>query len=125
MDSLLKIIRNFKGYSLQTFAKKTNIPFTIISNYETNKTIPKDERICQLAEGLNIDKDLLFLSYGILPPQFKKNIKSFPFYYLEKIKEMCGTGPTLDNTSEEDVVYINKTELGKYLIKEKDPTHVS
>ncbi len=93
---LLRIFRQLQGITLQETSKNIGtdsngrkIHLTAISNYEREFYLPSRKTIKKMAEALRIMPDILFYSFGYLAEEEIEIIKSDPFYYMEKIKELC------------------------------------
>lgn len=94
--SLLRIFRQLQGITLQKTSKNIgkdnkgrNIHLSAISNYENEFFLPSRKTIKKIAKALKIMPDVLLYSFGYLGEEEIEIIKSDPFYYMEKIKELC------------------------------------
>jgi len=96
--SILKIFRQIQGYTLARIAKnicrykkgaKNNGSSATASYYESGTIIPSRKKIKTIAKILNISPDIIFYSFGCFGDEEIEIIKSDPFYYMEKIKELC------------------------------------
>jgi transcriptional regulator with XRE-family HTH domain len=114
MERILKIARTVRGYSLKELSIKSNTGINILQYYESDKHIPGDKKINILSNALNIKKELLYFSFGLLPPQIRDKVKNFPVYYMEKIIELCNDDPSKDK-SEEEINFINKSSVIPYM----------
>ena len=115
MESILKISRNFRGYNHGKLAEKLKIHQSFISYYENGRSIPKESKIIDIGNALEMDPDLLFYSFGLLPPHIKEKAKRFPFYFVEKMKEICESCKDLEKMSEKQLDEYNRVQIVSYM----------
>lgn len=81
---LLKGIRQSCGISLRSLSVKLEIDRAYLSRIEAEKVRPSDGLIIKLANGLNYDRDELFLLAGRVPKSLLKEVYEHP----NKIKRL-------------------------------------
>lgn len=108
--------KNKVKHILTIFRKINNVPMRdvedasghrvhSISEYENNKRTPYKTTIVDIADCFKIKPDILLYSFGILPDEEMRIIKSDPFFYMEKIKELCNNH---DNRYGEETIDLNQ-----------------
>jgi hypothetical protein len=87
---ILNIIRTLMDVQLNriTYADKRQIPG--INHMEAGDIkYPRASTITCIAESLGIRPDILLYSFGHLPDKEREIVSSDPFFYREKILELC------------------------------------
>jgi hypothetical protein len=89
------------------------------SVYERNIREPRIETALVIAESLKVNPDLLLYSFGILPKEDKEIIKSDPYFYMEKIKEMCNNHNNRYGKEDVDLYSLNVMRVSDYIKSNK------
>lgn len=85
--SLLKKLRNEKGYSIKNLSPKLNVNYSYLSKLENGHSTPSENFIERVAVFLNYDKDELMIRAGKVPDDVIEIIRNNPkkaIAYLRK-----------------------------------------
>jgi hypothetical protein len=86
---ILKILRTLLDIDLNKIRYKNNSLIMGIPYYESLAKNPLRSTVESIAYALKLNPDILFYSFGFLPEKERQIIISDPFFYSEKIKELC------------------------------------
>lgn len=111
------IFRNIRRINLNKMVDLTKCCIASLSNHENYKVTPKVKNVLIVAKALNVKPDILLYSYGILPEDEQKIIKSDPFYYMEKIKKLCNNHSKRYGDEEVDLSTLNNLRAFEYALK--------
>jgi hypothetical protein len=106
---IFTIMRKFRDISLACVKTKDGKKIFNVSAYERLEKLPFVETVEKLANAIGADPEVLYYSFGLMPRDVVKIITSDPFYYNEKIKELCNNHEVRYG---KDVV-VNLNELNK------------
>ena len=86
---ILSIMRRMKAVSLMNVEEKTGHRIHNVSDYERLIRQPFPKTLLRLADVVDADPEVLYYSFGMLPDDVMKVIRSDPFYYMEKLRKLC------------------------------------
>lgn len=121
--SILKIFRQLQGSHLKQIAKNicnytrgtpNQGSSSSLSEYENHKIIPLRKTIINIANALNIAPDIIFYSFGYFGDKEIEIIKNDPFYYMEKIKELCNNHDNRYGKESVNLDDLNRTRAFEY-----------
>lgn len=113
-------MRKLKDISIIKVKEKCGNKIYNVSAYERDERTPYVSTVFKLASAIEADPEVLFYSFGVLPPDITEIIKSDPFYYAEKIKELCDNHKSRYGVDVEvDLNDLNRMRSINYLFKEK------
>lgn len=87
--SILKTMRTLLEIPLHKITYHNFKQIHGIHDMEDGKTRPRESTVISISNSLGIKPDILLYSFGHLPPTEREIISSDPFYYSEKIQDMC------------------------------------
>lgn len=111
---ILKIFRNLLDIPLDKITYSNGQKIHGIHRKEDGSLNPSPQNVLAIARALEIKPDILLYAYGYFPPKEKEIISSDPFYYREKIIELCNNH---DNRYEEqiDLDMLNIRRVSNYI----------
>jgi len=86
---IMKIFRNVLGIPIEKLTYQNGKQIHGIHRKEHGTLNPSPENVLAIARALEIKPDILLYAYGYFPKKEKEIIASDPFYYREKIVELC------------------------------------
>lgn len=87
--SILRILRTLLDVKLKDIKQKNGTQIQGILYYEAKTANPLASTVECIAFAYGLKPDILLYSFGYLPEKEKAVISSDPFFYSEKIKELC------------------------------------
>ena len=87
--SILKLMRNILQIPLHKITYVDGRKILGIHYMEEGEVRPKESTILSISTSLKINPEILLYSFGYLPDKEQKIISSDPFYYREKILNLC------------------------------------
>jgi transcriptional regulator with XRE-family HTH domain len=114
MNLILKFAKDARQYTLKHLSELCGISLNNIHRYIKNKMHPGNDKIEKLAYSLKIDEDLLFISFGVIPPKKQNLIKKYPIHFIEKFNEACDYLSSVKQKDEE-IEFLYKKEILKYM----------
>jgi len=112
------LFRNIRGISLKDIQNLKGHTPNSICLHENSKSIPETKTIFNVSDVLEINPNILFYSYGILPPRILSMIKSDPFFYMEKIEKLYYNHDKRYGNEEFDLNKLNGLRALEYIVKE-------
>lgn len=87
--SILRTLRTLLDVKLKDIKYTNGAQIQGILYYEAKTANPLASTVECIAHAYGLKPDILLYSFGYLPKKEKAIISSDPFYYSEKIKELC------------------------------------
>jgi transcriptional regulator with XRE-family HTH domain len=112
------ILRTVRGLSLREVREITGHSITGMSLHENKIMVPDKKIILSIANVLDVNPDILFYSYGILPEYEEGIIKEDPFYYMDKIRKICHNHEKRYGDKDVDLNKLNAARAFEYIVKE-------
>ena len=102
----IKRIRELRGYSQRKLSKLSNLSNTTICRIEKNSISSSDAAtIVKLANGLNIDKEILLIAAGYFDKKESPKLKTMRDYILIGMKNL-GWINSYHDINEETITYV-------------------
>lgn len=116
-NSTLRTLRKIKNLTLIELNAKCRIGVSLICSFENNKILPSREAVVKISEGLEVNPDILLLSFGYLPESEMNIIRSDPYYYMDKIQKICKNHATRYSEENTNIDDLNIARTYDYIIK--------
>ena len=88
--TLLKKLRNEKGYSIKSLSPKLNVNYSYLSKLENGHSKPSKDFIERAATFLNYNKDELMVRAGKIPDDIVEIIRNNPRKAIEYLRKEFG-----------------------------------